>query len=210
VELAPGKAELLCRLLAANPAATAVGVDRSPWFLADARVRSGTLGVAARLELHEADATAFEWPRETADLAIAIGSSGILGAQAGTLAALGRMARGDGGLVLFGDGVWLDEPPLDGLAAFGMERAELPDGLEGQRALGEATGLRPVWSELVSIEEWDAYERAYAEAISRWAQANPEDPELRAFVARSALMRDSYAAWRRDTFGFGITLFRRL
>jgi hypothetical protein len=140
---------------------------------------------------------------------VGIGASGIVGDHATTLATLGRAVRPAGGLVLFGDGVWVAEPPVDGLAAFGMERAELPDGLDGQRALGAAAGLEPLWSELVTVEEWDGYESAYGSMVEPWAAANPDDPERDAFIERTALMRDSYAEWRRDAFGFGITLFRR-
>ena len=209
VELACGKGELLGRLLAANPDARATGVDRSPWFLADAAARAAELGVADRMELREADATAFPWPVGSADLAIAMGAAGILGDHAATVTALAGMVRPDGGLVLFGDGVWLAEPPAGGLASFGMTRDELPEGLEGQRALGAAAGLLAVWSEAVDLEEWDGYEFEYAEGIRRWAAANPDDPDRDAFVARSAAMRASYDEWRRGCFGFGITLFRR-
>jgi SAM-dependent methyltransferase len=209
VELACGKGELLVRLLATYRAARATGVDRSPWFLADARHRAIEAGVAERIELLEADASAFKWPVGSADLAIAIGASGILGDQRETLAALARMACPDGGLVLFGDGVWVGEPPREGLESFGMDRAELPEGLGGQRELGSAAGLEPVWSELVSTQEWDDYETAYASVPEAWAGRNPADPDRDAFLERATLMRESYESWRRDAFGFGLTLFRR-
>ena len=209
VELACGKGEVLARLLAANPRATALGIDRSPWFLSDAAGRAAGLGVADRLELREADATAFPWPAGSADLVISMGAAGILGDHTKTLATLGAMVRPGGGLVLFGDGIWLSEPPPEGLASFGMTRDELPDGLDGQRALGAAAGLEPAWSEAVSVEEWDAYEGAYADGIRSWAASNPDDPEREVFLARSTAMRASYDAWRRGCFGFGITLFRR-
>ena len=209
LELAPGNGELLVRLLAAHPGARATGIDRSPWFLRNARQRAVELGVADRIELRDEDATRVSWPIDAVDLAIAVGAAGILGDHAGTVAALARMARPGGGLVLFGDGVWTGEPPADGLAAFGMERGELPEGLAGQQALGAAAALAPLWSELVTVEEWDDYESAYGSMVEPWAAANPEDRDRDAFIARTALMRKSYADWRRDSFGFGITLFRR-
>ena len=209
VELAPGKGELLVRILAAHPTATAVGVDRSTWFLAEARDRAEALGVADRLTLHDADANAFEWPDGTADLAVSRGAAGILGDHAATLAALAAMVRARGGLVLFGDGVWTAEPPDEGLTSFGMERDELPVGLDGQRALGSGAGLAPVWSELVSVAEWDDYEGAYGAAVEPFLAAHPGDPDAAPFRDRLNTMRESYADWRRGTFGFGITLFRR-
>jgi SAM-dependent methyltransferase len=209
LELAPGKGELLVRLLAAHPDARATGIDRSPWFLRDAQARAAELGVADRLELRDEDATQVSWPVDALDLAIAVGAAGIIGDHAATVAALARMVRPGGGLVLFGDGVWIGEPPAEWLAAFGMERGELPNGLDGQQALGAAAGLEPLWSELVTVEEWDDYESGYGSLVERWATAHPEDPDRDAFMARTTLMRQSYAEWRRDSFGFGITLFRR-
>ena len=209
LELAPGKGELVIRLLAAHPGARATGIDRSPWFLHDAGKRAVELGVADRLELRNEDATQVPWPIDALDLAIAIGAAGIIGDHAATVAALARMVRPGTGLVLFGDGVWTAEPPADGLAAFGMERSELPDGLDGQRALGAAAGLEPLWSELATLEEWDDYELGYGSLVEPWAAANPDDPDRDAFIARTALMRQSYAEWRRGSFGFGIMLFER-
>jgi hypothetical protein len=160
------------------------------------------------LRLVEADAAGLPAPEGGVDLAVSMGASGAIGTHADALRWLARRVAA-GGPVLFGDGVWAGEPSADGLAAFGMERDELPDGLDGQRELGRREGLEPVWSELVSAGEWDDYEAGYADAMERWAAANPSDPERHAFLARAAAMRDSYAAWRRGTFGFGITLFRR-
>jgi hypothetical protein len=209
VELAPGKAELLCRLLLALPGASAVGIDRSPWFLAEARTRAAELGVRDRLELRVADATSVDWPDGSADLAISMGAAGILGDHAATLVALAGMVRPTGGLVLFGDGVWTAEPPAEGLASFGMARDELPDGLQGQAELGRRAGLEAEWAETTALEEWDDYETAYADGITAWAAANPDDPEREAFLERSSSMRRSYDEWRRGAFGFGITCFRR-
>lgn len=209
VELACGKAELLARLVAAHPGVRAVGIDRSPWFLRDARSRAAELGVTDRLELLEADATSYAWPIAEVDLAVAIGAAGILGDHVATLEALCRMVRAGGGLVLFGDGVWIGEPPRDGLVAFGMERSELPDGLTGQQVLGIGAGLEPRWSELSTVEEWDAYESAYGALVEPWADRYPDDPDRPAFLGRASMMRSSYASWRRASFGFAITLFER-
>ena len=57
-----------------------------------------------------------------------------------------RLSRGDagrpraggpaGGVVLFGDGVWVREPLSSGLASFGMTRDQLSDGPDGFAGLG--------------------------------------------------------------------------
>jgi hypothetical protein len=142
-----------------------------------------------------------------AALTIAMGATGILGGQAETLAGLAAATR-PGGIVLFADGLWLREPPADALAAFGMARDELADGIDGFAAIGLEAGLRPEAVEVVDEAEWDEYEASYVAAVERWASAHPGDPERDAFLARAAGMRTSYADWRRDAFGYAIGRFR--
>ncbi len=140
-------------------------------------------------------------------MAVAIGASGIIGDEAATVAGLAGAVR-PGGVVVFGDGVWIREPLSSGLASFGMTRDELPDGVEGFAALGIEAGLEVLDVEVVDEAEWDAYEDAYAGAIERWGAANRSDPEAASFLERAALFRASYAEWRRDAMGFAIARFR--
>jgi SAM-dependent methyltransferase len=207
VELGCGKADLLIRLLLVHAGATAEGFDRNPWFLANARSAAEAAGVAGRLSLIETDAPGVRLDGRAVDVAIAMGATGIVGEGRDTLAFLGGIVV-PGGEVVFGDGFWAAPPPDDGLASFGMARDELPDGLDGFTALGRSVGLEPITVEAVSSEEWDAYERAYADGIDAWTAAHPDDPERDAFLARSAAMRSSYATWRRTAFGFAIARFR--
>jgi hypothetical protein len=89
-----------------------------------------------------------------------------------------------------------------------MAREELADGPDGFAALGIELGLDVLDVEVVSDAEWDDYEAAYAAGIEAWAAAHPDDPERTEFLARSAMMADSYRDWRRDAFGFAIARFR--
>ena len=207
LEIGSGKGELLVRLLARWPAATAEGFDRNPWFLADARAAATAAGVASRVSFVETDVPGALIADRAAALTIGIGASGILGDGAATVAGLAAATR-PGGTVVFGDGLWIREPLLSGLAAFGMSIDELPDGPEGLAALGVEAGLEPLDVEVVDEDEWDAYEGAYSEAIGTWLEAHPDDPDAPAFAARRAMMDDSYREWRRDAFGFGIARYR--
>ena len=207
LEIGCGKGDLLTRLLREWPAATAEGFDRNPWFLSIARSVADSAGVAGRVSFVETDAPGALIADRSVAMAIAVGGSGILGDHAATVAGLARAVR-PGGVVLFGDGVWIREPSLSGLVSFGMTRDELPDGLEGFAALGVEAGLEVLDVDIVTDAEWDAYEDAYAGAIERWAAANPDDPEAEPFQERAVLFRSSYAEWRRDAFGFAIARFR--
>jgi Methyltransferase domain len=208
VELGCGKADLLIRLLLAHRGATAEGFDRNPWFLAEAREAAAAAGVAARLSLIETDAPAVRLDGRAVDVAIAIGATGIVGDPRATLAFLAGIVV-PGGEVVFGDGFWASSPPTEGLASFGMDRDELPDGLDGFAELGRSAGLEPVAVEAVSTDEWDAYEAAYAASMDAWVAAHPEDPDGAAFRDRSMAMRTSYAVWRRAAFGFALGRFTR-
>ena len=210
LEIGCGKAALLVSLLTRWPGATAEGFDRNPWFLEDGHAAAAAAGgdVVRRLSLIETDVPAALIADRAVAMTVAMGATGVYeGSQAATVAGLAAATR-HGGTVVFGDGLWIREPSAAGLRAFGMSVDELVDGVDGFAALGLAAGLEVLDVEVVSDAEWDAYETAYAEGIASWAAAHPDDPDQDEFVARSAMMADSYRDWRRDAFGFAIGRFR--
>ena len=207
LELGCGKGDLLVRLLTRWPESTAEGFDRNPWFLATARARAAAAGVDRRVSFVETDAPGALVADRGVAMTVAIGASGILGDQAATVAGLARATR-PGGIVVFGDGVWVREPLSAGMALFGITREELPDGPEGFAALGVEAGLEVLEVDVVDDAEWDAYEDAYAGAVERWVAANPDDPDAGSFAERAWLFRSSYAEWRRDAFGFAVARYR--
>ncbi|HYH93405.1 MAG TPA: methyltransferase domain-containing protein, partial [Candidatus Saccharimonadales bacterium] len=130
LEIGSGKGELLVRLLARWPEATAEGFDRTPWFNAAARAAAEAAGVADRLSILETDAPGPLVADRSVALTIAMGATGILGDAAQTVAGLAAATR-PGGIVVYGDGIWIREPLAEGMNAFGMTRDELPEGPEG-------------------------------------------------------------------------------
>ncbi len=156
LELGCGKGDLLARLLSRWPQTTAEGFDRNPWFLAAARAAAESAGVAGRVSFIETDAPGALVADRSVAMGVAMGASGILGDPAATLAGLARAVR-PGGVVLFGDGVWVREPLSSGLASFGMTRDELSDGPDGFAGLGVEAGLEVLDVEVVDEAEWDAY-----------------------------------------------------
>ncbi len=205
IEPGCGKGALLARLLSRWPEATADGFDRNPWFLDAAREVALSAGVAGSVSFIETDAPGTLVADRSVAMGVAMGASGILGDHAATIAGLARAVR-PGGVVLFGDGVWIRDPPAAGLLSFGMTRDELPHGPDGLIELGVNAGLEILEVGIADEAEWDAYEDSYAGAIERWAAAS--DPEAEAFLARAYLFRSSYAEWRRDALGFAVARFR--
>lgn len=208
-----GKATFLIALLARWTGATAEGFDRNPWFMAEGRAAAVAADVAGadisrRLSLVETDVPGALIADRAVAMTVAMGATGAFaGDQARSIVGLAAATRA-GGSVLFGDALWLREPSVAGLRAFGMARDELADGLDGFIALGVEAGLEVTEVVVVSEADWDAYESAYAEAVVSWAAAHPDDPERDPFLQRVALMADSYRDWRRDAFGFAIARFR--
>jgi SAM-dependent methyltransferase len=209
LELGVGKGAFVATLLGRWPGATAEGFDRNPWFLAAARAAAIEAGrdIAARVSFVETDTPGVMFADRSVALTVAMGAIGILGDQQQTVAGLAASTR-PGGIVMFADGFWSRLPPSDGLASFGMARDELADGVDGFAALGAEAGLAVEAVDVVDVAEWDDYEGSYAAAVERWAASNPDDPERVTFLERVALMRSSYADWRRDAFGYAIARFR--
>ena len=121
VDIACGKAEFLVRLVEAY-AVRGVGVDLSPFFLAEARERLEARVPDADIAFHEMDGADFspQRPRSFA-LASCLGASWVFGGHVGTLRALMGMVE-DGGWVVVGEPFWTGEPSEEYLEASGDAR----------------------------------------------------------------------------------------
>ena len=109
VEIACGKGEVLVRL-AERYGICGVGVDISPFCIADARKKQQERVPQADLEFIEMDGAQYR-PKspESFDLALCLGASWIFQGHQGTLVALEKMAI-PGGLIVVGEPYWLKEP----------------------------------------------------------------------------------------------------
>jgi SAM-dependent methyltransferase len=207
VDIGCGKAELLIRLAEAY-GVRGVGVDLSPFFVADARRRLQTRVPGADVTLREMDGAEFE-PGEPHSFALAscLGASWIYGGHGGTLDALVRMAE-PGGWVITGEPFWLREPPEAYLEASGLTRDAFGTHPENAEA-GQSRGLELVHTLVSSPDDWDRYEGLQWHAASEHARAHPEDPDLPELRERVAQDRSAFLKWGRDTVGWAIYVFRR-
>jgi cyclopropane fatty-acyl-phospholipid synthase-like methyltransferase len=207
LDLGCGKAELLIRL-AERHGVHGVGIDHSPYFLAEARDEASRRLVGGRLDLREEDARKAQLEPASFALAAAVGASGIFGGYRQTLRALARLVRPDG-LVLFGEGYWRQEPSAGYLAALGAELEELTT-FAGTVEAAAAEGLDLVEALESSPRDWEQYERAWAENGERWAASHPEHPErdeFRAWIREGADRFERLGG--RETLGFALFLFRK-
>jgi SAM-dependent methyltransferase len=207
VDLGCGKAELVLRILERHEV-SAVGVDLSPYFLAEARQEAAQRVPEAHLELRREDAARAELAPESFDLAIAVGAGGIWERHGDALHALARLV-GPGGHVLLGDGYWRREPSAAYLEALGAERDELAD-YDGLVAAARDEGL-DLLEALESTEaDWERYERRWAANGERWAAEHPDHPgrgELLAWIRNGRARFERLGG--RETLGFGLFLFRK-
>lgn len=207
VDLGCGKAELLIRILERHDA-SAVGVDLSPYFLAEAREEAARRAPGARLELREEDVARTRLEPESFDLAIAVGAGGIWKAYGEALRTLARLVP-PGGHVLLGEGYWRREPSAAYLEALGAERDELA-GRDGLVAAAREPGLELVEALESSETDWERYERRWAENGERWAADHPEHPEREELLAWIRNGRHRFERLGgRETLGFGLFLFRK-
>ena len=213
LDIACGKGEFLLRLAArygTRPGGggfRGVGVDISPFHIAELRVAAARRAPDADLELLEMGGADYRAEPASFDLASCLGGSWIFGGHAGTLRAL-RDATRPGGQVLIGEPFWRREPDPAYLASAGLQRGEFGTHAENVGA-GVDAGLVPLLALVSNGDEWDRYETLQWRAAARYAAANPEDPDVPELLARVERSRDEYLTGGRETLGWSLYLFRR-
>jgi len=214
IELPPGarvldvgcaKAEMLIRLIERHGCA-AIGVDTNAAFLAEARARAFDRGVAGQLELREQGAATLDEPAGSFDAALCVGATHACDGTAKTLAALRRLVR-PGGHVLVGEGFWRRKPAPAYLEAIGAKPADLADHA-GNVAAGLAAELVFLYAAVSGEDDFDHYEGLYHRAVESHCLEHPEDPDAPAMRKRIRAWHEAYLRWGRDTMGFALYLFR--
>jgi SAM-dependent methyltransferase len=206
IDIACGKGEFLIRLVEAY-GVRALGIDISPFFIADAKRRMKERVPHAKATFAQMDGADFRTGEsDSFALAACIGASWVFGGHAGTLDALVRMVE-PGGWVIVGEPYWLQEPPESYLHSSGSTREDFGTHVSNVEA-GEQRGLELVHTLVSSKDDWDRYEGLQWHATAKYARAHPEDPDLVDVGERVARSRVAYLRWGRDTVGWAIYVFR--
>jgi ubiquinone/menaquinone biosynthesis C-methylase UbiE len=207
VDIACGKGELLARL-AERHGVGVVGVDTSPYCIADARNKLRERAPMVPAELLVMDGADFRPdPPDSFALASCIGASWVFKGHRGTLRALKGMAA-PGGYVMVGEIFQLQEPDPEYLAFDGLTRGFCASHFENVRA-GEEEGLVPLYAAVSSGDDWDRYETLQWHAVAEWAAANPNDPDLPEVRDKQTHAREVYLRWQRETLGWALYLFKK-
>jgi SAM-dependent methyltransferase len=171
VDLGCGPAELLRRLVE-QTGAIGLGVDASPYAIAEAAVRVAGSPAARRLELRVADVHALE-RAGTHDLAIVMGPGWAHDGWTALTSWAAEFVR-PGGHLLLGDGAWR-RPPTDAE----LDLIQMPIGAyPASGAVEDAVrlaGAAPVWSTRVTEADWNAYGRRYRAALAQFVADHPTD-----------------------------------
>jgi len=207
LDIATGKGEFIIRL-AERYGINGVGVDLSPYVIADAQKKLAQRLPDAQLQFLEMDGADYKPPRsENFTLTACLGASWVFGGYRETLEALGRMTA-PGGWVVTGEPYWHKEPAADYLAAMGADRSLYGTHLENGLA-GEEMDLRLVYALVSNLDDWDRYEGLQWFAAEQWARSHTDDPDVEELLSKIDESKKEYLQWGRDTLGWAIYLFRK-
>lgn len=206
VDIGCGWGELLLRLAAAVPGASAWGIDSDAELLERGRAGAVARGLADRVSFVEYQGDA--WTRG-ADLVVCVGAAHAFGTSAVALEALAPLVA-PGGRLLFGDGFWERVPTEVELASMwpgttADEQLVLPDLVDA--AVG--AGLRPLRIETVERGEWEDFESGIQADKELWLLANPGSDRAGEVREQADRNRDWWLRGHRGLLGFAyLTLGR--
>lgn len=206
VDIACGKGEFLIRLAEAYDV-HGLGVDISPYFIAEAEARRQTRAPDAHITFTQMNGADFkpEAPHRLA-LASCIGASWIFGGHAQTLEALLGMVQ-PGGWVIVGEPYWRQTPADEYLEAIGCARDDFGTHASNVAA-GERRGAALVYTLVSAQDDWDQYEGLQWFATAEYTRTHPDDPDLAAVTERVRQAQAAYLRWGRDTLGWAIYVFK--
>jgi SAM-dependent methyltransferase len=202
LDIACGKAEFLVRTVK-RWSCSAVGVDISPCFVADARAKVQAAGLQAAIEIVEANGSEYDGEASSFDAAVCLGA--FWDGLEGTLRALSSWAK-PGGLVVVGEPFWRGAPSPEHLEAAELTESSFGTHL-GNAQTGLGLGLGLLHTIVSSEDDWDRYEGNQWYAAERYSRCHPGDPDLLELMAKVRKARDGYLRWGREEIGWSIYLF---
>ncbi|MCW2798611.1 MAG: Methyltransferase type 12 [Aeromicrobium sp.] len=199
VDVGCGWAELLLRVLEANPNAGGIGIDTNSEALAHGRSNASARGLDTRVRLINTDA-AESFPA-VPNLVMCIGSSHVWGGHAAALEAI-RGHVSSGSQVLLGESTWSRTPTPRALTALGATAGDMPSLPELVAAVGPL-GFRPLSVAEATQSEWDDFESGYSRGYERWLIAHkPSDADYDKVLLLADEHRKAYLDGYRGIFGF--------
>jgi SAM-dependent methyltransferase len=202
LDLGSGSGEMLCTW-ARDFGITGTGIDMSPLFTEQAKLRAEELGVADRIGFIHGDAAGYV-ADEKAGVAACLGATWIGGGVAGTIELLRKSLR-PGGIILIGEPYWRQVPPTEDVAKE-CHASSLSDFLILPDLLASFGKLNYDVVEMVLADQegWDRYEAAKWLTMRRWLEANPGDDFAKEVRAQLTEGPQRYATYTREYLGWGV------
>ena len=202
LDLGSGSGEMLCTW-ARDYGIIGTGIDMSPLFTGQAKLRAEELGIADQVTFIHGDAAGYV-SDEKVGVAACVGATWIGGGVAGTVELLARSLR-SGGIILIGEPFWRQAPPTEEVAK-GCLAHTISDFLLLPELLASfgRLGYDVVEMVLADQDGWDRYEAAKWLTMRRWLEANPGDELAKEVRAQLASEPARYAAYTREYLGWGV------
>ncbi|KAB0670270.1 class I SAM-dependent methyltransferase [Oryzomonas sagensis] len=202
LDLGSGSGEMLCTW-ARDYGISGTGIDMSPLFTEQAKLRAQELGVADRVQFIHGDAAGYVTD-EKAGVAACVGATWIGGGVSGTIELLAKSLRA-GGIILIGEPYWRQLPPTEEVAT-GCRARSISDFLVLPELLASfgTQGYDIVEMVLADQDSWDRYEAAKWLTMRRWFEANPHDDFAKDVRAELTSAPQRYAAYAREYLGWGV------
>ena len=205
IDIGTGNATVAIRL-AQRFGLTVAAVELDPVMAELARSRIEAAGAGDRVSLTVARAAEMLARTEPVDLIVALGTTDVSGEgrptpEAGFLAVRRRLKPG--GWLVWGDVVWLAEPPAP-LRQI-TEATNLYTDDAGWRAAAVAAGFEVIDSRISPQDVFDAYAGDSVAAARAWVDAHPEAPEAGS-IRFNADRVQAIMEFGRDYIGFGLYL----
>jgi SAM-dependent methyltransferase len=202
LDFGSGSGEMLCTW-ARDYGITGIGIDMSPLFTEQAKLRAEELEVADQVEFIHGDAAGYV-ADEKFGVAACLGATWIGGGVAGTIGLLAKSLRSKG-IILIGEPYWLRLPPTKDVAR-GCGADAISDFLMLPELLASFGDLNYDVVEMVLADQgsWDRYEAAKWLTMRRWLEANPEDAFAKDVRAQLTSEPKRYAAYTREYLGWGV------
>jgi SAM-dependent methyltransferase len=202
LDLGSGSGEMLCTW-ARDYGITGIGIDMSPLFTGQAKLRAEELGVADQVEFIHGDAAGYV-ADEKFGVAACLGATWIGGGVAGTIGLLAKSLR-SGGIILIGEPWWLRSPPTEDVAR-GCGAEAVSGFLLLPELLASFGDINYDVVEMVLADQgsWDRYEAARWLTMRRWLEANPGDAFEKDVRAQLTSEPERYAAYTREYLGWGV------
>lgn len=208
LDIACGKGEFLVRLTELYHV-TGVGVDISPYFIQEAQSKAKHRVPNAALAFIQLDAKNYKPPEDLLfDLTSCMGATWIWNDYKGTLQALKAMTRPHGTIII-GEPYWLKPPDPEYLKADNMKRETFAESHYDNVKTAENLGLTCIYTMVSAQQDFDHYETLGWMAITKYAQDNPQDPDLPEILERMKKDKHVYLQWQRDTMGWALYVFRK-